>query len=69
VILETDGGNWCIRKREFDMAKKKKPVRAKLIANPGAGNVLEAATRLEQVTSYLTEYGVEVDVALAHHKK
>ena len=51
------------------MSKKNKPLRAKLIANPGAGNVLEAATRLAQVTSYLLEYGVKVDVALAHPKK
>ncbi len=51
------------------MPKKNKPIRAKLIANPGAGNILEAATRLEQVTSYLLEYGVKVDVALAHPKK
>jgi diacylglycerol kinase (ATP) len=51
------------------MSKKNKPLRAKLIANPGAGNISEAATRLAQVTSYLLEYGVEVDVALAHPKK
>ncbi len=51
------------------MSKKNKPLSAKLIANPGAGNVLEAATRLAQVTSYLLEYGVKVDVALAHPKK
>lgn len=51
------------------MSKKEKTIRAKIIANPGAGNVLEAAARLEQVTSYLMEYGVKVDVALAHPKK
>jgi YegS/Rv2252/BmrU family lipid kinase len=51
------------------MSKKNKPIRAKLIANPGAGNVLEAASRLEQVTHYLLENGLEVDVALAHPKK
>jgi diacylglycerol kinase (ATP) len=51
------------------MSKKDRPVRAKLIANPGAGKVLEAATHLAQVTSYLLEYGVKVDVALAHPKK
>src|SRR5512140_3043462 len=54
---------------ESDMPKKNKPLRAKLIANPGAGNVSQAATRLAQVTSYLLEYGVKVDVALAHPKK
>jgi YegS/Rv2252/BmrU family lipid kinase len=51
------------------MSKKNKPIRAKLIANPGAGNVLEAASRLEQVTHYLLENGLKVDVALAHPKK
>ena len=51
------------------MSKKNKHLRAKLIANPGAGNILEAASRLEQVTGYLREYGVKVDVALAHPKK
>ncbi len=51
------------------MPKKNKPIRAKLIANPGAGDVLEAASRLEQVTRYLMDYGLKVDVALAHPKK
>jgi diacylglycerol kinase (ATP) len=51
------------------MSKKNKPIRAKLIANPGAGNVLLAASRLEQVTHYLMEAGVKVDVALAKPKK
>ena len=46
------------------MGKKNKPIRVKLIANPGAGNVLEAASRIEQVTHYLLEYGLKVDVAL-----
>jgi hypothetical protein len=50
------------------MSKKNKPIRAKLIANPGAGNVLLAASRLEQVTHYLMEAGVKVDVALAKPK-
>jgi diacylglycerol kinase (ATP) len=50
------------------MSKKNKLIRAKLIANPGAGNVLEAASRLEQVTRYLLDYGLKVDVALAHPK-
>ncbi|HEY5157476.1 MAG TPA: diacylglycerol kinase family protein, partial [Anaerolineales bacterium] len=59
--------NWL--KGEFDMSKKNKPMRAKLIANPGAGNVLEAASRYEQVTSYLKEAGVKVDVAFARPKK
>ncbi|MBE3144435.1 MAG: diacylglycerol kinase family lipid kinase [Planctomycetes bacterium] len=51
------------------MSKKNKPIRVKLIANPGAGNVLEAASRLEQVTRYLLDYGLKVDVALAKPKK
>ena len=48
------------------MGKKDKPIRAKLIANPGAGNALESAARLEQVIHYLLENGLKVDVALAH---
>ena len=51
------------------MSKKDKPIRAKLIANPGAGNVLLAASRFEQVTSFLMEAGVKVDVAFARPKK
>jgi len=47
----------------------KKTIHAKLIANPGAGNVLEAASRLEQVTQCLMDKGLKVDVALAHPKK
>jgi len=51
------------------MSKKNKPIRVKLIANPGAGKVLEAAARLTEVTGYLSDYGLKVDVALAHPKK
>ena len=51
------------------MSKKNKPVRAKLIANPGAGNVLEAASRIEEVMHYLLDYGLKVDLALAHPKR
>jgi diacylglycerol kinase (ATP) len=50
------------------MSKKNKVVRAKLIANPGAGNVTESASRIEQVMRYLVEDGLKVDVALAHPK-
>jgi diacylglycerol kinase (ATP) len=67
MILVTNNNN-CL-KGEFDMSKKDKPIRVKLIANPGAGNVLEAASRYEQVTSYLKEAGVKVDVAFARPKK
>ncbi len=51
------------------MPKKNKPIRVKLIANPGAGDPSKAASRLDQVTRYLLEYGLKVDVALAHPKK
>lgn len=51
------------------MPKKNKSIRVKLIANPGAGDVSEAASRLEQVTRYLLDYGLKVDVALAKPKK
>ena len=51
------------------MSKKSKPIRVKLIANPGAGDVLTAASRLEQVTGYLVDFGLQVDVALAKPKK
>jgi diacylglycerol kinase (ATP) len=51
------------------MSKKNKPVRVKLIANPFAGNVLEATSRIEQVKCYLLDYGLKVDLALAKPKK
>ncbi len=51
------------------MAKNKSLVRVKLIANPGAGNVLTMASRIEQVIQYLKEYGLKVDLALVHPKK
>lgn len=51
------------------MSKKNKPVRVKLIANPGAGDPSTAASRLDQATRYLLAYGLKVDVALAHPKK
>ncbi len=47
------------------MSNEDKSSRAKLIANPAAGNMLEATKRLEQATRYLLGYGVNVDVALA----
>ncbi len=50
------------------MAKKNKSIRVKLIANPGAGDVVTAASRLEQVTRFLMDDGFNVDVALAHPK-
>jgi diacylglycerol kinase (ATP) len=51
------------------MPKKNKPVRVKLIANPGAGDVSEAASRIEQVMQYLADEGLKVDLALAHPKR
>jgi diacylglycerol kinase (ATP) len=59
------------------VSKKNKPIlkkhsgqtRVKLIANPGAGDVATAASRLEQVTQYLLDAGLTVDVALAKPKK
>ncbi len=48
------------------MPKKNTPIRAKLIANPGAKEVLEAASQIEQARCYLQDYGLKVDVALAH---
>src|SRR5512133_2247964 len=51
------------------MPKKSKAVRAKLIANPGSGNVSGRGKLLEQVTRYLKDMGVEVDVAVAKPKE
>ena len=58
------------------MAKKNKPVSreprsqiwVKLIANPGAGDPTDIASRIELVIHYLSEAGVKVDLALAHPK-
>ena len=51
------------------MSKKKTPIRVKLIANPGAGDLLTAASRIEEVVRYLSDDGLKVDLALAHPKK
>jgi diacylglycerol kinase (ATP) len=56
-------------KGESDVPKKNKPIRAKLIANPGSGDPSKANARLHKVTRYLLEYGMDVDVALAHPQK
>lgn len=50
------------------MSKKNKPIRVKLIANPGAGDVTQAASRIAQVMRYLSDFGLKVDLALAHPK-
>lgn len=51
------------------MPKKKKAVRAKLIANPGAGKPKESARQLELATRLLQQHGMRVDVALAKPKE
>ncbi len=47
------------------MSKKRKNVSAKLIANPGSGNVSGRGELLEQVTRSLMDMGLEVDVAVS----
>jgi diacylglycerol kinase (ATP) len=51
------------------MSGQRKSIRAKLIANPGAGKVAEAADNLRLVTSYLEKSGLKVDVAWAKPKE
>src|SRR5512141_2267003 len=51
------------------MSKKNKHVRAKLIANPGAGKPEESAKQLELATRFLQQNGIEVNVALAKPKE
>lgn len=51
------------------MGKKKKLIRAKLIANPGAGKPEESPKQLEDATRLLLQHGIEVDVALAKPKE
>jgi diacylglycerol kinase (ATP) len=51
------------------MSKKDKTGCVKLIANPGSGKMLASPKILEQVTQYLLDLGVDVDVALAHPTK
>jgi len=51
------------------MSKKNKLIHAKLIANPGSGNAVKNAERLEQAVRYLTENGIKVDVAYASPKE
>lgn len=50
------------------MLKKNKSLRVKLIANPGAGDPSQAASRIKQVVGYLLDNGLKVDLALAHPK-
>ena len=51
------------------MSKKNKPLRIKLIANPGAGTGGDVAEKLKLVISYLEKSGLKVDVALAKPKE
>jgi diacylglycerol kinase (ATP) len=51
------------------MSNDEKSRRVKLIANPGAGKMLESTKVLEQVTQYLLDQEVNVDVVLAHPVK
>jgi len=51
------------------MSKKNKPVRVKLIANPGAGKASNAADNLKLVIGYLEKNGLKVDVAFAKPKE
>src|SRR5512143_3279712 len=47
------------------MSKKNKQLYAKLIANPGAGQVLKQASLIVDVAQHLMDRGLHVDVALA----
>jgi diacylglycerol kinase (ATP) len=51
------------------MANNEKSGQVKLIANAGAGKILESPKLIEQVTQYLLDSGVNVDLALAHPAK
>ena len=49
--------------------KKNKTIQAKLIANPGSGTSSDRGKLLEQVTRYLKDEGIKVDVAIAKPKE
>jgi diacylglycerol kinase (ATP) len=51
------------------MSKKNKPMHVKLIANPGAGKVADAANNLKLVIGNLEKNGLKVDVAYAKPKE
>ena len=48
---------------------KHKHIRAKLIANPGAGKAVDAPSLLEQAVRCLADHGIKVDVAYASPKE
>jgi diacylglycerol kinase (ATP) len=51
------------------MSKKNKSIQVKLIANPGAGKVADAASNLKLVIAYLEKNGFKVNVAYAKPKE
>jgi diacylglycerol kinase (ATP) len=51
------------------MSKKNKSKRALLIANPGSGKASDRTALIEQVTTYLQDQGVKLDVAIAKPKE
>jgi diacylglycerol kinase (ATP) len=51
------------------MSKKQKVIKAKLIANPGAGKPEKSPRQLELAVRCLEDLGIEVDVALAKPKE
>lgn len=51
------------------MSRDDRANQVKLIVNPSAGKMLESSKILPQVTQCLLDYGVKVDVALAHPTK
>ena len=50
------------------MSKKDKPIRVKLIVNPGAGVASDSTDNLKLVTGYLKKNGLKADVARAKPK-
>jgi diacylglycerol kinase (ATP) len=56
-------------KEELKISKKEKSIRAKLIANPGAGSPEQTTSNLQLVARYLQQNGIKVDVALAKPKE
>ncbi|HEY5557355.1 diacylglycerol/lipid kinase family protein [Acetobacterium sp.] len=56
-------------KKKNKSKNKNKHIRAKLIANPGAGNEVDAPSLLEQAVRCLTNHGIKVDVVYASPKK
>lgn len=52
----------------MNKSNKHKHIRAKLIANPGAGKEVDAPSLLEQAVRCLIDHGIKVDVAYASPK-